>query len=201
MLLTVFVNVVSSKPAFLTSYHNPPSVLLHVLFQHAPVGPPLHDSAVHANAGWGNVVAKQHCCPHYQQLNDNKTWAVICGPQWQLIWVHTVQEWWLREAKVCKWEKTQSSICQMRESDVRAVKYLAIDFTLSHQPVKIYQSGQWWNWAKMLPSLYELRHLCKVGNYSCVFLPHGRLLNLMSCLDVNGKMFSINLCWEPIILM
>lgn len=51
VLLTVVTNVVSSKPDFLTSYHNPPSAPLHVLFLHAPVGPPLRDSAVHANAG------------------------------------------------------------------------------------------------------------------------------------------------------
>lgn len=51
VLLTVLANVVSSKPDFVTSYHNPPSALLHVLFKHAPVGTPLRDSAVHANAG------------------------------------------------------------------------------------------------------------------------------------------------------
>lgn len=32
VLLTVWANVVSSKPDFLTSYHNPPSAPLHVLF-------------------------------------------------------------------------------------------------------------------------------------------------------------------------
>lgn len=112
VLLTTPANVLSSKPDFLTSYHNPPSALLHVLFKHAPVGPPLCDSAVHAKPGWGNVVSKQHCCPHYRQLN-NETWVTICGPQW--LWlmleqpglagviteVMTKRNWSVK--RLCKW--------------------------------------------------------------------------------------------------
>lgn len=64
-----------------------------------------------------------------------------------------------------------------------------------------------WNWP-LWKSLgapifiwIENQHRSEVGNCGRVSRPRGWLLKLMPCLRVKWKMFSSNLCWEPIILM